>query len=109
MSHDQQAPELPEWWRRAVALEKEDKLAEAERVIADAVQHMAFAHVTAELYRDRMFRLRAAGDQSGAEAARQKAKHWIQFYASQATSGGEGAALSVQRERFLKELDRRYG
>lgn len=94
----------PEWWRRAQALEMDGALAEAEQTIIAAVPHIgAFASV-AHLYAERMRRLAAAGDTTGAAAAREKAVDWIHSYAGLATSGGEGAALSLERDDFLAEL-----
>ena len=97
-------PSDPDWWKQAQALEREDRLTEAEKVISDSVRHQGFAIQIAELYRLRMLRLRANGDAAGATAAREKASHWAYFYASQATSGGEGMALSLQRDEFLRTL-----
>ncbi|HEY3740604.1 MAG TPA: hypothetical protein VGL53_12205 [Bryobacteraceae bacterium] len=94
----------PEWWKQAKALELEDRLHEAEKVISKAVREQGFAIQTAELYRLRMLRLRANGDEAGAAKAREKATSWAHFFASQATSGGEGMALSLQRDEFLQTL-----
>ncbi len=99
----------PEWWRRAQVLEGEDRLEEAERLINDAVPHIGSAASVAELYARRMARLRDAGDEAGALEAFRQADHWIGWYASMATSGGEGAALSLRRERFRRALVARFG
>jgi hypothetical protein len=99
----------PEWRRRACKLEAENKLEDAEKAIADGVQHLAFAIVTAQMYRERMHRLIAAGDAAGAREAFTKSTEFAVFYASLATSGGEGAALSAERDRFLKQLRDEYG
>ena len=98
----------PAWWLKAKALEQAGKLEEAERVIKDAIPHLAFASQTAQLYLERMLRLQEGGDAPGAAAAHQKASDWIFNYASYATSGGEGAALSWERDQFLKELNAAY-
>ena len=95
---------LPEWWQRAQALERENRLEEAEKVIADAVQNQHFALEIADLYRQRWLRLRAENAAEGALEARRKAENWAYFFASQATSGGEGAYLSMVRDDFLKKL-----
>lgn len=100
---------LPGWWTQALALEAQDKLEAAERVIRDGCQHMGFAASTAELYRRRMHRLKAAGDQTGARTAFRKASEFITFYASMATSGGEGAALSLERDQFRARLVAEFG
>lgn len=100
---------LPEWWRRARKLEAQDKLAEAEAVIKEGVPNLYFAHATADLYRLRMIRLMEQGDGAGAREAFDKSEHFIWFMASLATSGGEGAALSLERDTFMAELVRAYG
>ena len=83
------------------ALEREDRLIEAEAAIREAIPHQAFALEIAEMYRRRMLRLQ--GGPQAAEA-RQKAADWAYFYASQATSGGEGTAMSAERDEFLRTL-----
>ena len=93
-----------EWMERAEALEKEDRLIEAEAVLRDSIPHQAFALTIAEMYRRRMLRLADAADAPGAAEARQKASDWAYFYASQATSGGEGTAMSAERDEFLRSL-----
>ena len=64
---------------------------------------------TAQLHRERMLRLQEAGDLAGARAAFEKASDWICSYAGFATSGGEGAALSLERDEFLASLQRDFG
>jgi hypothetical protein len=81
-------------------LEAEGRLAEAEAVINDCVPHIGATASVAQLYALRMSRLLAAGDRIGALEAFRAAVRWISYYASQATSGGEGAALSRERDRF---------
>ncbi len=98
-----------EWWRQAQTLESEGRLEEAERLINDAVPHIGFAASLAELYAYRMARLQDAGDEAGAVEAFHQADRWIGLYASMATSGGEGAALSLQRDRFRRSLVSRLG
>jgi hypothetical protein len=100
---------LPEWWRRARKLEAQDKLEEAEAVIKDGVPNLYFAHATADLYRQRMIRKMAEGNQACAREAFGKAEDFIFFMASLATSGGEGAALSHERNKFMDELVAAYG
>jgi len=92
------------WWQEAQELEAQGKFAEAERTILDAVPDLHAAMMVAELYSRRMQRLKSAGDESGAGEAFGNAEHWIYFFASQATSGGEGLALSRERDAFLREL-----
>jgi hypothetical protein len=94
----------PDWWLRAKALEKDGRLEEAERAVNDAVPHLGAAASIAQLYLERMLRLQEAGEMAAAAEAYQESSNWIYFYASQATSGGEGMALSVERDEFLREL-----
>jgi hypothetical protein len=106
-AHDQ-IMTTPDWWARALALEAEGDVAAAETLLRDAIPHVAFAAQTAELHAHRMRRLQAAGDHDGAARAFADAKRWITFYASLATSGGEGMALSAERDRFLASLRASY-
>lgn len=100
---------MPAWWLKARKLEAEDKLKEAEAVIRDGVPHLYFAHATADLYRLRMLRLKEAGDAAGAREAFDQSENFIYFMASLATSGGEGAALSYERDKFMTQLVAEYG
>lgn len=96
--------DAPDWWRRAVRLEYEDKLAEAERTILDHVQHIGAASSVAYLYERRAQRFLAVGDRPAANAAAAAAEQWLFTYASWATSGGEGAALSLERDQRVAAL-----
>jgi hypothetical protein len=93
----------PEWARRAEQLEREDRLKEAEQEIHDNIPSLHFAIATAELYRRRWLRLRES-DPAKAADARKLAADWAYRYASYATSGGEGVALSYERDQFLRQL-----
>lgn len=99
----------PAWWQKARRLEADDKLEAAEAAIRDGVPHLYFASATADLYRLRMLRKKQAGDAAGALAAFEKSESFIYFMASLATSGGEGAALSWERDKFMKQLIAEYG
>lgn len=99
----------PAWWREALELERNDQLESAEAHIHHQCQHLGYAYATADLYRLRMIRLKDAGDAKGARDAFQKASRFIRFYASMATSGGEGEALSLQRDEFRAQLVADYG
>lgn len=94
----------PAWVRRAYALEGEDRLDEAEQAMRDGCDHLGVLMSIAQLYRDRLVRLAAAGDAAGAAHARERAEHWAWAYAAGATSGGEGAALSRERDAFIAGL-----
>jgi hypothetical protein len=99
----------PDWWHKARELEKADQLEAAETVLKDAIPHQAFALEIAELYRERMVRFLALNDHTRAAEARQQSSDWAHFYASQATSGGEGTAMSRERDAFLATLGPRPG
>lgn len=97
-------PQQPEWFMKAMQLELENRLKEAEQLFKDNVPHQMFALMIAKMYRERSIRLRGEGDQAGAAKALEEARDWAHFYAAQATSGGEGAAMSVERDAFLDTL-----
>jgi hypothetical protein len=98
----------PAWLLEARALEQEGKLEAMQDKVRDAVDHLSFAAVIAQIYSDRMVRLQEAGDAAGAADAYERATNHIYFYASMATSGGEGTALSAERDEFLRELRSLY-
>ncbi len=52
---------------------------------------------------------RSAGDQARAVAAFKLATQWMATYAGWATSGGEGAALSYERDKFHDALVPEFG
>ena len=106
---DKSAGDGPAWWLQALALEAGNKLEAAEEHIRNSCPHLGFAYATADMYRLRMLRLKQAGDTQGALEAFKKADSFIQFYSSLATSGGEGAALSAERDRFRAQLVASYG
>jgi hypothetical protein len=101
--------EIPRWWREALALEAEGRLADAEKRIHDNCASMGYAYSTAEMYRRRMLRMKGAGDQAAALDAFRRSNEFIWHYASMATSGGEGAALSRERDQFRARLVSEYG
>lgn len=94
----------PEWWRTAVIHEREDRLDDAEQAILRAVDHIGAYSSVANLYEERSARLARAGRHDAAVEARERAIHWLHMYASSATSGGEGAALSLERDQRIAEL-----
>ncbi len=99
----------PEWWLTARRLEADNQLDAAEALIKTSVPNLHFAEVTADLYRMRMNRLKASNDKAGALEAYRKARTFIYFFASMATSGGEGAALSGERDAFMTQLVAEFG
>lgn len=100
----QAADHGPDWWMAALLMERADRLQEAEQCITDAVDHIGAAIQVAELYRQRMLRLQNDGRPGDALKARDAAIRWAHHYASCATSGGEGAALSRERDAFIAQL-----
>lgn len=98
----------PAWWHEARRLEAAGKLKEAEATIMRAVDTPTYASCIAELYAERMVRLRRAGDSAGATSAYKEADAWNTFFASQVSPGDEGAAVSHQRDRFLDRLRKAY-
>jgi hypothetical protein len=100
---------LPAWWTRALELEAQGQLEAAESTIREGCPYIGFAASTAEMYRRRMNRLKAAGDRAGALDAFKRSSDFISYYASMATSGGEGAALSYERDQFRAQLVAEYG
>ncbi len=101
---EKEAGDEKEWVRRARALEKADRLEEFEEVVREAVPSLHCAIAIAGFYRERWIRLQEV-DGVKAEEARGRARDWAHTYASWATSGGEGAALSYERDQFLKTLE----
>lgn len=96
----------PVWWLKAKELEREDRLEEAEAIIQQALSSQGYPWQSqiAHLYRERMNRLLDSGQKAEAADAARKAAHWMWAYASEATSGAEGAMLSYQRDQFRSEL-----
>lgn len=94
----------PEWWRTAVLHEREDRLDDAEQAILKAVDHIGAYSSVAHMYEERSARLARAGRTEDAEAARAQAIRWLHAYAGSATSGGEGAALSRERDQRIEAL-----
>jgi len=84
----------PAWLEAARALERAGRLEDAEQAILTALDNAGACLAVAELYQDRAARLALQGDAVGAQAASVASVRWIDFYASSATSGGEGAARS---------------
>lgn len=104
-----EARDGPAWWQEALVMEEDDRLEAAEQHIHAHCAHVGFAQATAEMYRQRMLRLKSSGDDAGALHAFTKASGYIAMYASMATSGSEGLALSGERERFRAQLVADFG
>lgn len=96
----------PDWWRDAVLLERAGRLDEAEQTIRKALDHIGVYSQIAYMYELRVARLREEGDVTQANASKERAIHWLHAYAGSATSGGEGAALSRERDERIAALNR---
>ncbi len=94
--------QLP-WRERYRQLELEDRLEEAEALLRKEIPNLFCAIQIAHMYRDRWIRLQESDGEKAAEA-RRRAAEWANIYASSATSGGEGVALSRERKEFLASL-----
>ncbi|HRE83183.1 MAG TPA: hypothetical protein PLN52_19215 [Opitutaceae bacterium] len=104
-----ESTDSPGWWHQSRTLEAEGRIAEAEDVIQRGVNHMGAAASVAQMYAERMVRLKASGDMAGALTAFKEADGWISFYASMAMTGDESAALAYERDRFRAGLVRMLG
>jgi hypothetical protein len=99
----------PDWWQKARNMEGPDRLQELEEQILREAQHIGGAGSIAEMYAQRMRAFQHAGDEPRAVAAFKLASQWMSTYAGYATSGGEGAALSLERDLFHAALVREFG
>lgn len=97
------------WARAAQGTEGPDRLEEVEREMLASIDHIGVAGSIAEIYAERMRAFQRAGNEARAIAAFKLAVDWMGRYASSATSGGEGAALSYERDRFRAALAREFG
>lgn len=98
-----------DWNRMAHSTDGPDQLKEVEDEMRQAFQHIGVAASIAEMYADRMRAFQRAGNEARAIAAFKLAVDWMGTYAGWATSGGEGAALSYERDQFRAELAREFG
>ena len=96
----------PDWWRVAVMHERADRLEEAEETILKAVDHLGAYSSIASLFEARQSRMQRAGRTDEAMAAADRATRWLYLYAGGATSGGEGAALSRERDQRISAIRR---
>lgn len=95
---------VTDWLTHARALEAAGRVDEAERAIIENIDHIGALSSVAHMHAARMYRLAAEGDREGANAAYEAARSWMVRYAASATSGGEGMALSEERDAFLRQL-----
>ena len=93
-----------DWWVAAQSLEAEGKIEEAVGLVGRSCDLQGAIISQAELWARTMRRRVAAGDREGAKLAWQKSRDYAYGYAASATSGGEGTALSNERDAFLAQL-----
>ena len=93
-----------EWWVAAQALEAEGNIEEAVDLVGRSCDFQGAILSQAELWARTMRKRMEAGDREGAKHAWQKARDYAYAYAASATSGGEGTALSNERDQFLAQL-----
>lgn len=97
------------WARAAQSTEGPDRLEAIEEEMRRSIDHIGVAASIAEMYAQRMRAFQRAGNEPRAIAAFKLAVDWMGRYAGSATSGGEGAALSYERDRFHDALVREFG
>lgn len=97
------------WARAAQSTDGPDRLEDVEKEMRAAIDHIGVAGSIAEIYAERMRAFQRAGNEPRAIAAFKLAVEWMATYAGWATSGGEGAALSYERDQFRAALAREFG
>lgn len=108
-AHESSVTPLFEGGTRQPVVDDSDRLVDMENAMKRQYDHIGVAVSIAEVYADRMREFRRLGDERRAIAAFKLAKEWMGTYASWATSGGEGAANSYERDRFCKALVAEFG
>jgi hypothetical protein len=97
------------WKQIARSTDGPDRLEAVEKEMLAAFDHIGVAASIAEIYAERMRAFQRAGNEPRAIAAFKLAMDWMGSYASSATSGGEGAALSYEYDQFRKALALEFG
>jgi hypothetical protein len=97
------------WRAAAQTTTGPDRLEAVEKEMRAAIDHIGVAASIAEIYAERMRAFQRAGNEARAIAAFKLAVEWMGSYAGSATSGGEGAALSYERDQFRKALALEFG
>lgn len=97
------------WARAAQSTDGPDRLEAVEKEMLASINHIGVAASIAEIYAERMRAFQRAGNEKRAIAAFKLAVDWMGNYAASATSGGEGAALSYERDQFQAALAREFG
>lgn len=98
------AHEPESWWSRVKALRDEGRLDEAIALVERDGDRAEALLVQADLHAERLRQARAEHRIDAARDAWQKAASCARAYAASATSGGEGAARSLERDRILADL-----
>ena len=93
----------------AHSMDGPDRLTAMEEAMRKKIDHIGVAASIAELYAQRMRAFQRAGNEPRAIAAFKLAVDWMATYAGWATSGGEGEALSYERDQFRAALTREFG
>lgn len=102
-------PDDSAWRRAARSTDGPDRLEAIEESMRASIPHLGVAASIAEFYAERMRTFQRAGNEPRAIEAFKLAVDWMGTYASWATSGGEGAALSYERDQFRAALAREFG
>lgn len=97
------------WARAGNGTDGPDRLEALEKEMLRSIDHIGVAASIAEIYAGRMRAFQRAGNEPRAIAAFKLAVDWMDRYASSATSGGEGAALSHESDQFRAALTREFG
>lgn len=92
------------WYTRVAKLRAEGQIDEALGVAERDGDIAEVLLVQADLHAERMRRAQAAGQLDVAREAWKKASDCAYAFAASATSGGEGTARSIDRDRILAEL-----
>ncbi|MBX3745568.1 MAG: hypothetical protein KF833_09695 [Verrucomicrobiae bacterium] len=93
----------------AQGIDGPDRLEEMEKEMLRSIDHIGVAASIAEVYAQRMRAFQRAGNEARAVAAFKLAVDWMARYAGSATSGGEGAALSLECDAFRQSLVLEFG
>lgn len=97
------------WAQMARSTDGPDRLEDIEKEMLAAIDHIGVAASIAEMYAQRMRAFQRSGSEARAIAAFRLAMDWMASYAGSATSGGEGAALSLEYDQFQDALVRELG
>ncbi len=98
-----------DWARAAQSADGPDQLEDVEQAMRRTYDHIGVASSIAEMYAQRMRMFQRAGNEPRAIAAFKLAVGWMGTYAGWATSGGEGEALSHERDQFHAALVHEFG